>query len=249
MSLQAKSGSCWSHGGFSPGTVCFPLRGSGAAQWLPPCSPGWSLEPQRSLWPTGDRGSWWAPDLSMCQALWEFVCHSQPKVVFCMPSVLSCGCGAGPRAYSVLGRGSDQPKGCESLSVPLSLPSSGTGPHPGSPGRRAFQVFLKLPWLGVAGGGRRRPERLSRQLRGRLASQTVGRAGGGGAVWTGGRSQSCHPTDISSAVQNLPAGGSAEGRLRLAGRGRPRPAFPRRRTSWAHLEMFDLIECRFTLQK
>lgn len=176
MSLQAKPGSCWSHGGFRP--VCFPLRGSGAAQCLPPCSPDWSLEPQRSLWPTGDRGSWWAPDLNMCQALWEFVCHSQPTVVFCTPSVPSCGCGAGPRAYSVLGRGSDQHQGCESLSVPLSLPSSGTGPHPGSPGRRAFQVFLKLPWPGVAGGGQKAAREAGLAAERRPGPTDCGRAGG-----------------------------------------------------------------------
>lgn len=184
-----------------------------------PCSRFCVLEPQRSSWPAGDRAR---PERTL-------VCAVLSQGWLCTQLVQSWGAGLGPRARPVLGRGSGQHQACRSL------PSSHRPPSQLPQGEGLSGHSSSCPGLGWPMGAR-----------------------GGRRGWAGSREEA-GPGAAAHGRRGCGRRGSRREELGgrpAAGRGCPRPAFrpsalprPAPPASWAHLEMFDLIECRFTLQK
>lgn len=154
------------------------------------------------------------------------------------------GCRAGTSGTPSAGRGLRSAPGllAPSQFSPASIPAP--------PGEGLSGHFSSRPGLGwlTGGGGGRWPEGLGRSRE--EAWPTDGLAGRPSGREAGPR---------AAAHRRLRCGrrGAAGGAGRpAAGRGCSRPASrpsallqPAPPASWAHLEMFDLIECRFTLQK
>lgn len=148
--------------------------------------------------------------------------------VYCaQPTALlqSWGCRAGPLGV-LSARNGLQPAAGASVLFGTSCPSQfldrPTSQLP--PGGTGFPGAA-MPWSGWW--------EVARQA-GQAAPQTAGRRGR--AVRMGGRPGRRQPRTSGRQEAVRPVGGVPGLRSRL-------------RTSWAHLEMFDLIECRFTLQK
>lgn len=188
------------------------------------------------------------------------------------PPILTVSCGPGPGHAGHQDVPQTQRQGCESLRMGFPLPSGSwviTGHCVCSRCRPASELPRELPWSGVASGRRRWPERPA------SSSEGAGPTDGGmllplaprpGALLMGGRSSSSVDPATRPTAQE-PARAAEPGSRRRerggTGSGRPvggvpgllsrrrclRPASQRLRASWAHLEMFGLIECRFTLQK
>lgn len=156
------------------------------------------------------------------------VCRSEPRVALHAAGA-ELGCRAGSPGMASAGKGLRSAPGLSVTSQfsPASIP---TPPGEGLSGHSSSCPGLGWP-MGARGGRR-------------------GWAGSREEAGPGAAAHGCRGCGRRGCRREELGGRPA------AGRGCPRPAFrpsalprPAPPASWAHLEMFDLIECRFTLQK